>query len=71
MRVGGKKPPEYPQFEPMADNAITWGGIRGLGFSLCIYEWLLNPLSNQLDHELKPWSKEWPLQASLLWDKNM
>ena len=35
LRVWSAKP-EDPQFEPMAEDAITWGGIRGLGSPLYI-----------------------------------
>ena len=34
FRVCDWQKPEYSQFEPMADDAITQGGIQGLGSPL-------------------------------------
>ena len=36
LRKCGWQKSKYPQFEPMADDAITQGGIRGLGSPLYI-----------------------------------
>ena len=31
------KNPKTPNLSPMADDAITWGGIGGLGYPVYIY----------------------------------
>ena len=36
FRLCGRQKPEDPQSEPMADDAITWSGTRGLGSPLYI-----------------------------------
>ena len=42
--------PKTPNLSPMADDAITWGGIRGLGSPLYICKWLWSTDDVQIFH---------------------